>query len=280
MKFCYIDECGNNQHNKVHSMCGVVIDFTKINKHKKILEKLRDGLFDKYHLVNKKIPTEIKTYQVNEGKNNWSKIASDIRRKFLLNLCEISQSIPCDLVISLIEFSKFNKSEYKNLIFNGHWQWSAAHIILQVQSKYFKEKNNKGNTLIIFDDHYGELQVLNGVFNCEELVHYFYQNDLTRKKKVLKDDEKLNQVVDILALESSSSIFVQLADVYAYILRRHVELSLGSKELYPGDGDFIAKCFDHLKPKIIWKDKYWNNNNDMSKFYNSFAPDNLKKIIK
>lgn len=282
MKFCYIDESGNSSHNTISVMAGMLVDFTKVNKHSGIFRDERDKLFSEYHSVNGSTKIdEVKTYQIYEGKKNWSKVDADIRKEFIKNACRMCERIPCEIVFSVVSFKKYNEAKHGlKPALKGIWQWQACHLILQIQAQHFKIKGNKGNTLVIFDDHHGDMDVLYEAFNGSADFHSFYSYCVSRKKKILKKEENLNQIIDLLSVESKSSIFIQLSDVFAYILRRHVELSSGEPELCIGDKAFTEECFKILKPKIIYKDKYWNQKVPVCELLSSIAPRNLKTIIK
>ncbi len=281
MKFCYIDECGNPSHNLVNTMCGILIDYTKIRKYKQFFEDSVNSLFKKYELKNRKQVSEIKTYQIYEGKNNWSKVEPQLRKNFILESCKMVTSIPCEIIFSAIEFKKYHDShEDIKTLFRGDWQWLASNVILQIQSKNFNCKRNKGNTLVVFDDHYGDIPNLYHVLLEDEKTYDFYKNEVKRKRKKLKESEILNQIIDILAIQSDTSPYNQLADIYAYILRRYIEKCLGADELYPGDNSFITKCFKTLQSKIFFRDKFWNDSIKICNFFKSVAPENIKQIIK
>lgn len=283
MKFCYIDETGNNSHSTLSVMAGILIDSYKIRKHRDIFSKERSQLFAEFSKGNdgKKAP-EIKTSQIHEGKSGWSNVDPGKRKDFLKFACNLSTTIPCTIFFSVIDFEKLkNSSHALKPVLSGYWQWQACHLILQIQAHHFHAKNNKGNTLMIFDDHKGDLEPLQSALSNHGELHAFYAHCVKRKRKELNHDEKLSQIVDMYAIPSKNSLLTQLADIYAYIIRRHIEFSQSAEEQYAGEKDFFQNCFSFLWSQIINNKKYFSRKDiAVCEFLSTIAPDNLLQIMK
>jgi hypothetical protein len=66
--------------------------------------------------------------------------------------------------------------------------------------------------------------------------------------------ERLSHIVDVpYFVDSAHAILVQTADLYAYILRRHVEIeNMASRQRYVGESDLIgawARCLAGRAPR-------------------------------
>lgn len=276
MKFCYTDESGAKAEDAVNVMAGVCVDATKVSKYKKEFIGLKEDIFEIYKAENVRCPTEIKTSQIYKGKNGWERIAPDKRKVFLEKSLDLLTEMSAKVFLAVIEFEKYKRCNHSmKSSLSGDWQWMAAHMALQLQSEYFG-KGNKYRTLLIFDDHYGDIRAIYKYLYEQPSSSDFYDYKIPRTNKVIKSDEIMNQLMDILAVDSKSSELNQLADIVSYISRRYIELRAGIPELYSGDGQYIRTMYQKIKSQIICREKFYSEAGD---FFGEIAPDRIRDIL-
>lgn len=284
MKFCYADETGHSGNEQIFVMVGIIIDEKKLHKYsREVGEKIRK-LESEYHAIHDKGFKEIKTHALLSGKNKgWSKISPDIRKEFCLDLCKMAQSVPFQIVFSAIDREKhsaLNFDEYPDFC-KKYWQSAAIQIALEAHCANSGTKRNKGKTLLIFDNNQQEASNLSDfLFQPDEWIKAYYNPP---KKEPLLD----NIIDTAFGIKSHHSGLVQVADCYAYIIRRCLEIrSLGQAEKWNVDGGefgYISQCMQLLSPKLELSKKKRNMKPSSApeciNFYNQIAPDELMKSL-
>ncbi len=182
MKFAYIDESGNNGGDgDVFSMVAVSIDSYRLRKYTSEFDKLLKGLKLDSEINFK----EFKTSDFINGKRGWSKLDSSIRKNFLkqvVDLCVDSSK----LYVYVMSFEKFNSinQPFKRV---SYWLSCALYVCSIIQKKGQKEKNNKGLSLVVFDENHKEMPKLSDFLYRQDGAF----DDLYAEKKDYKKESVL-----------------------------------------------------------------------------------------
>ncbi len=284
MKFCYADETGHSGNERIFVMVGVIIDEKKLHKYsREVGQKIRK-LEEEYFSIHKTGFREIKTHALLEGKSGWSKVNPDIRKSFCLDLCKMSENVPFQIVFSAIDREKHRQIKTDGIPEFGknYWQASAIQIALEAHCANASKDRNKGKTILIFDDNKKETASLSDfLFQPNDWIREYYNPS--------KKEATLDNIIDTaFSIASHHSGLVQVADCYAYIIRRCIEMrSLNESPLWncPKGGEYayISNCMQHLSKKLIVNKTRRNvkskSNTPCLSYYNQIAPDNLVQSI-
>lgn len=153
------------------------------------------------------------------------------------------------------------------------WRFLGTHLLLSIQRTMKKEKMNKGNTVFVFDNketdktHFTDL-----VIKTTEWTDSYYGK--------LKKEARLDQIIDVPHFVDSRHVgLIQLADLFSYIIRRHLEIK---KELIPerflGEGERMENWFNQLKDCSIPKGDIFPKHKpcETAKLIQSLAPESIR----
>lgn len=137
--------------------------------------------------------------------------------------------------------------------------------------------NNKGHTFLVFDENKAK---------ADDLAELLWTpppstDDFYDKKR---QQERLDQLIDsAFTVKSHHAGLVQVADLYAFILRRYVELKdYGSGEEWIGEGRLISGYVQTLKSRLLPQGVRWpsKTRSTCAKWFNSIAPRALLELGK
>lgn len=236
MKFVYVDESGATDQGDVFIMTGVLVDAYKLRKYTAELDSLVTSFLSRHPGSL----AEVKTKKLLEGKGGWSKIDPQERKGFVTDVCRVAASCS-KIIVCGMSFARF-KAACESGVFKfpcekSYWVLSGMYVAAVVQKKMRTLKNNKGLSVLIFDDHKSEMSALSdALYESHAWFDGLYRVD----GKPLRHDERFDQIVNTaFAIDSKHSSFIQVADVVAYVYRRHIELRFGQPEAYPGEAAYI-----------------------------------------
>lgn len=241
MRICYVDETGTDGNSPVVVFVGLVVDTTK---QAKIDRELRER-FDAIYALAKWPLDELKGAHMYPGKKHWRGI--DTRHDAIADLCEwYTETSNCHIALSAVETSTYAGSELFELTELGIWSAGALHIALQIQKSGQGRNKNKGSTFMVFDEqeiYKNELADL--LLDPPECTDAYYERDA----KAVPFD----QVIDTPFFVQSERVpAIQLADVFAFIIRRHIEIADGHREeRFDGEGALLQTWFDHLEARLL-----------------------------
>lgn len=269
MKFLYVDESGDQSHSDYFFMTGLLIDAYRMPKKSKEINKLISD-FLKLH---PSAPKEIKTSQLINGKGKWSKVNADDRKKFIVDLCNTALAC-CKIYTYGLSFSKFAEFiKDQNYHFNQSY-WIAASMFLSslVQKKMQKEANNKGLTILVFDDNKQYMEQLSEALydapDCYDAIYDF--NDAK------KGTERFNQIIHTaFSIKSQHCFLVQTADCISYIYRRRYELK-DQRESWDGEAEFYNQLYTQLEKKRETIGTVKNKNDQTVMFFKQVSPETWK----
>ncbi|TFH42189.1 MAG: DUF3800 domain-containing protein [Lysobacterales bacterium] len=153
----------------------------------------------------------------------------------------------------------------------------SLHLALQIQKHHQSKGNNKGQTFLFVDENKKSAdQLAELLFAPPEWSDAYYDRD--------KKQARLDQVIDsAFAVKSHHAGLVQVADLYALILRRYVELhDYGSAEIWDGEKLEIDEYAKILASRLLPKSARWPTRPKSScgHWYNQIAPASLLTLGK
>jgi len=250
---CYVDESGFNGRNfdksqPVQTMVGIFPNLYHFHKSDNEFKNIFD-------IIHAKIPIkEIKASEIYRGKGSWKKIKPEIRDKVIEYYLKWLSSRNHKVIVTAVDNRLFFelKSQGKYNEYFKHipfpWLLSSLHISLVVQKVNRKIKNNKGKTLLVFDEENTfEDDLAELIYSPPSFIDEFVPFDERFEKY------RLNQIIDsAYFVKSHHSSMAQVADVLAFLFRLHLELSYyGKKEAYEGEKEKISNWIDKVKGKFV-----------------------------
>lgn len=278
MKVCYVDDSGNPPQDRIFVMVGIVADVTRLHKtdteFNRFLADVR-GVFPE----NLK---ELKGSRILYGKGAWRQVDASKRKQIFADLSAWLDNRKHNIVLYAIDTNKAAQAaaQYSTVpkeIASDLWVATGLNIALQIQSRHQGEEKNKGNTFLFIDDNAKKLPLL-----CDLLWdppawidgYYF------RKPK----EERLNQIIDTaFAVQSHHCSLVQVADLLAFVVRRHLELrnQIDPPE-WDGEPEFLKQCLQVVAPRFYANSGAMKSTNSCSSasWYRAIAPNGYDQLLK
>ncbi|MEI6092778.1 MAG: DUF3800 domain-containing protein [bacterium] len=274
MKFCYIDESGTGSEPYA-IMVSTIVDATRMHVAKKEWKELLKNLSG----VIKRTIDEFHMRDFYSGNGKWRNIDGPTRSEIISLIINWFKN---DRKHS-VSFSGINKELYRSLKASDTklketksiWCMLALHQILVVQKYFNNEKKNKGNTAFIFDEEVREETNLIKLVNSPPAWTDTYYK---RGKK----QEQLDQVIDVPYFsDSRGACLLQMSDLIAYILRRHVEIQEDKSPLkYSDEKQKIETWVNTIVEMSLPKStRYMSKGRDeCSDFFYKYAPASLRDL--
>lgn len=236
MKFVYVDESGASDQGDVFVMAGVLVDAYKLRKYTAELDVLVTNFLSRHPSS----PAEIKTKKLLEGKGGWNTIDPQERKDFVTGICRVAADCS-KLIVFGMSFSQFEAAcaagVFKFPCQKSFWVLSGMYVAAVVQKKMCTLKNNKGLSVLIFDNNPTGMSALSdALYESDPWFDGLYHAAGKPLKQAARFDQILNTA---FAINSKHSSFVQVADVVAYVYRRHIELRSGQSEAYTGEATYV-----------------------------------------
>ncbi len=253
MKFTYIDESGSCGEGDIFVMAGLLIDAYRLRKYTARFDKELSAFLAKHPTA----PRELKTKAFLNGRDGWNKVSPDERKKFIKDMCKLAAE--CSTIYAFgMSFKAFDtackSTNYSLPCSKNYWALSGMFISGLIQKKQQTESNNKGLTVLIFDDNKADMpKVSNEFYMANPWFDALYQ----KNKKVRgrsqwcprKKEDRFDCIINTaFAIKSEHSSLIQVADVVSYIYRHHLEL-ISHAEAYSGEKEFYASLVKDLEDK-------------------------------
>ncbi len=218
-------------------MAGLLIDAYKLNKSTKDIRSKLEFILSK-RLGSDSIK-ELKTKRFIDGADGWSRVIPGPERMQLIQeICEQVTEIASIYAIG-VSFGEFEKQKNKTPL-NTYWLASGMYICSLLQKKMQRLGNNKGLTVLIFDQNEREEENLSRhLHKKDQWFDGLYQKNKKSKWLNLKEEERFHCIIDTsFSVKSEHSPWIQAADIVCYVYRRWLELFTqegkyeGEKEIY------------------------------------------------
>lgn len=248
MKICYIDESGHcgerfNPDQPYEVLCGVLADVSGLFKTQKEHSDIIDYLKEKGIKIS-----ELKAAEIYGGRKEWEKLDTNLRDSIYDALIHWSVERKCNFVICPIDSEKFFEKKKSGCIeakrFHFPWEAGAFNAVLAIQREYRSTKNNKGKTIVVFDEQKKHDTRFLKLFETKLVFTDGYTG--YKEKPRAKSPPRFDQIVDVPHFSKSHlAVMIQVADIAAYIVARSLVLrQFPEKEKYDGE---LRKLEDWLK---------------------------------
>lgn len=201
-------------------MVGIVVDATRMHPTKQDWQDLLAGLSQQ---VGHEIP-EVHTKDLYNGNGVFHGVAGPDRATLITDIFDWLAKRKHDVV-----YASVLKDSYYTAKDAGHippeldsiWRFLGFHLVLATQKHFQNLKQPKGHTIFIFDNQERErIRFTDLIVSPPKWSDEYYN-----RKKI---QEQLDQVVDAPYFgDSKDVVLIQLADLAAFLLRRHAEVQLG-----------------------------------------------------
>ena len=174
MKFCYLDESGTGEEPYA-VMVGIIVDSYRM----RITKREWTGLLEALSEILSKQISEIHTADFYAGNGVWRKLDGSLRARIISAIFNWLKERNHKIVYSSVDKAKFkadfSKEPQANEI-GTMWRFMALHICLALQKCHQVIRENKGHTVIIFDNQKSEAQeFINLIRNPPEWSDTYYQ---------------------------------------------------------------------------------------------------------
>lgn len=246
MKFCYLDESGTGEE-PIAVMAGVITDATRMRVTKTHWSNLLEILSK---IIGRSIQ-EIHTRDFYSGNSPWRDLDGKQRSSIISAIFNWLKDRKHHVVFTAVDKKIFEENFQKEAVSDDIgtlWRFMALHITLSLQKYFQKEKKNKGNTVLIFDNEEREkVRFTDLALNPPEWTDTYYNRG--------KKQEKLDQIIDVPHFVDSKEVgLIQLADFICFFLRKHIELQLGyTKPAYKGEITKVSGWVDQIIAQSIPK---------------------------
>jgi len=274
MKVCYVDESGNNEKNDpCLVMVGIVVDAYRLNRTREEFGEI----FDTIQRLFQDNLKELKGAKMIFGRDRWRKVDPETRQRITRFLCNWVVKRKHHIVLAAIDRERFKQSDRSRFpeVDDDPWLACSLHIALQIQKYHQGKKKNKGRTFLFIDENkQGADKLSELLFKPPEWTDPYYGRR--------KNQARLDQLIDSsFAVKSHHAGLVQVADMYALILRRYAELhEYGYPELWEGEKSLIDECSRILESRMLPKATRWAERATAPccKWYNDIAPASLRAL--
>jgi len=271
MKFCYIDESGTG-NEPVAIMVGILVDAYRMKPTKKEWQKKFNYLTDELNLNIE----EIHAKDLFKNKKAWRIISGQQKTDFVNEIIEWFIERDHEVIYSCVLKDRYDdesRTDTRLTEIGSLWRFLATHIILAIQKSMQSKKKNKGNSVLIFDNKETDKNQFTDIIRCTPTWTYSYY-----KKK--KRQDPIDQIIDVPHFVDSKHVgLIQLADLFAYILRRDIEIKEDLvAESFDGEANSMNNWANKIKSISISKNCIYPKRSicDAARLINSLAPDSIK----
>lgn len=274
MKFCYVDESGAGSEPFL-VMVAVVVDALRMHKTKEDWDELLS-------LLKGVCGEKLKEFHMSgfySGDGHWHKIDGPVRAKLISSILSWWGERKHCITFTAVDKEIFKKMKSSGELFDGcssAWQTAAIHITLSLQKAHRICSGNKGHTLMLFDEKVEEESPLIKFISDPPSWTDSYYN-----KKA--DEEQLGQIIDVPYFGNSKNVLLlQVADLIAFVLRRHIEVSEGrSSYAYKDEQARLEEWLGLISNRCYPSSIRWPGKpNKVQEMFVKLAPLSIRKLCK
>lgn len=271
MKFCYLDESGTGK-SPIIVMVGIMVDALRMKPTKEDWSFL---LKEISKILGKEI-SEMHTKDFYPGNKEWRKLNGSQRKnltKIILDWFEERKHHFCYSSVINSKFQyEFNRESVASDV-PTIWTFLALHNLLAIQKHNQDLMGNKGDTLLIFDKHQDIEKLIDLISEVPNWTDCYYGRQ--------QREQPLNKIIDVPYIGDSKKVsLIQIADFFAYFIRRYSEMKeeLTSPRFKDEEKiitDFMNKIMKRrIKSSCIYPKQ---NIDECSKLFIKYAPESLSK---
>jgi hypothetical protein len=233
VKFCYVDESGMG-NERIATMVGVVTDATRM----RMMKAEWAGLLIALRNMTGRNIVELHANEIYRGNGVWRGVRPALRSAVFKVILDWLEERRHKVIVVAIDKDRFDQ-EFEAQPFavglGTVWRCLGLHLALAAQKLGQREANNKGHTVLIFDNraadqhHFTEL-----IAAPPAWTETFYER--------AEDQDPLDQLVDVPHFVESHRVgLIQLADCLSFIMRKHLELVEGKRQPdFEGEANRLA----------------------------------------
>ncbi len=272
VNFCYVDESGTGDQ-PIAVMVGVIVDSLRMHVTKADWESLL-GLLGR--LTGRQI-VELHTADFYAGNGVWRELAAETRVAVFDAVLTWLAERKHHIVYTSVTKAPFIQAVREGAIpseINTPWRFMAFHLALSVQRYSQPEKNNKGHTLLVFDNEERERMRLSEVIATPPVWSDEYYSRAKKQKQ-------LDQIVDVPYWGDSKEVgLLQLADFLVFLLRRYAELEAGSAARYPEEKERMSRWVERMKERRIDVSHIYprRQRNPAQDLFYDYAPESIRRL--
>lgn len=188
MKFCYLDESGTGAE-PYSVMVGVVVDGYRMGITKEHWREVLELLSE----VAERPIREFHAKKFYAGDGIWKDIDGPTRAEIVSEIMHWFVHRGHYVVYSTVDRQKFDASFPRHQFgrdIGSLWRLLAFHVVLALQKHHQKEKKNKGNTVLVFDEQIREKDAFTTlILDPPAWCHSYYDRQ--------PDQEILDQIIDV-----------------------------------------------------------------------------------
>ena len=285
MKFCYLDESGNGAE-KIFVLAGIVVDAQRMQVTKADWAALIKSLSD---MLNRRVD-ELHTHNFYKGNGIWRGLNAEQRIRAMEEIINWLAARRHQVIFAAIDKAAANLN--RGRIPTGFRTQSdqpdcaklaRLHILLSLQKTFQSLKVPKGNTVLVFDKGSDEGETAKLVLEPPEWSDSFYGYSRSRMNKK-SPIQPLNVIVDVPYHADSRHLgLLQLADFFAYILRRFAEFESGyANEEYSGERNRFKEWVARIAGEMTPDSHRWISatRSEAVSLYREIAPPSLLSLAK
>jgi hypothetical protein len=272
VNFCYCDESGTGDEPYA-VMVGVLVDAGRMHLTKMDWVDLL-GLLS---VAAKRPLTELHTADFYSGSGVWRNLNGAQRTEIVSAVIDWLADRRHHLVYTAVDKAAFRLAQTEGRLpvgIKSLWQFMGFHLLLAIQRYSQPEPNNKGHTLVMFDEHeHDRLALPELVIEAPDWSAEYYN----RKSK----QAPLDQIIDVPVFANSKHVpLIQVADFLAFFLRRHAEIKDGlSDTKYLDEEAKIGQWIAGIKARSIGRQHtYPAKRNDAQEVFWRYAPEAIRSL--
>lgn len=292
MKICYIDESYDCK-KEIVVVAAIMFDMTRMKKTKtewnELLQILSADLKEKL--------SEIHTTDLYRGLKEWECIDRNLRFKLIDAIINYINQRKHKILFTAIDLNKLKilqqKKPFKEMLeiktlqnkdtSINIYRLAALHIALCIQKLNMNERNNKGDSLLIFDQN--DNKIIDLIWNPPLWAHKYYLSKKEYKKILETGISFMPNIIDIpYHADSKRVLAINIADFYAYFLALYTSLKEGVQK---PDSRFneieqVTQWVKRMSLSFVDDSNRWvtKGRNECEDLFYQIAPDSLKTIKK